>query len=72
MKTLINKHGIDQKNLNQQVSPKQDFYEYACGGWIKRNPMPDEFSSYGQFDVLREKARKQVQDLILNLETDPA
>ena len=66
------KHGIDLKNLNQQVSPKQDFYEFACGGWIKENPIPDEFSSYGQFDVLRENSRKQVQDLILNLESNPA
>lgn len=67
----MEKHGIDKDNLNPNVSPQQDFYEYACGGWIKNNPMPDEFSSYGQFDVLREKARKQVQDLILNLESDP-
>lgn len=72
MPTSINKHGIERNNLNQEASPKQDFYEFACGGWIKNNPMPDEFSSYGQFDVLREKARKQVQDLILNLEADPA
>ena len=72
MPTSINKHGIERNNLNQEASPKQDFYEFACGGWIKNNPMPDEFSSYGQFDVLREKARKQVQDLILNLEVDPA
>lgn len=63
--------GIERKNLNPEVSPKEDFYEFACGGWIKRNPIPDEFSSFGQFDVLREKARKQVQDLILSLENDP-
>lgn len=65
------KHGIDKNNLDLSVSPKQDFYEYACGGWKKNNPIPDEFVSYGQFEVLREKARKQVQDLILNLEADP-
>ena len=64
------KKGIDPANMNPTVSPHEDFYEYACGGWIKANPMPDEFSSYGQFDVLREKARRQVQDLILNLSSD--
>ena len=68
----MGKHGISLENLNTEVKPQEDFYEYACGGWIERNPMPDEFSSYGQFDVLREKARKQVQDLILNLQSDPA
>ena len=70
MKTR-NNHGININNLNTEVSPKEDFYEFACGGWISKNPIPDEFSSYGQFDVLREKARKQVQDLIINLDANP-
>lgn len=64
------KHGVNKENLNLDMSPAQDFYEFANGGWITKNPIPDEFSSYGQFDVLREKARRQVQDLILNLEND--
>lgn len=68
----MEKLGIDTTNLNIKMQPQQDFYEYACGGWIKKNPIPDEFANYGQFDVLREKARKQVQDLILNLEEDPS
>lgn len=58
--------------MNPEVSPVKNFYEYACGGWIKRNPIPDEFTSYGQFDVLREKSRKNVQDLILHLADEPA
>lgn len=67
----IKLHGIDKSKLNFKVNPRQDFYEFACGGWIEKNPMPDEFSSYGTFDVLRENSRKQVQDLILNLSSDP-
>ena len=71
MQNLTEKHGINRENLNEKESPKEDFYEYADGGWIIKNPMPDEFSSYGQFDVLREKSRKQVQELIINLASDP-
>ena len=65
------KHGIELSNLNQKVSPHKDFYEFACGGWIEKNPIPDEFASYGQFDVLREKARNQVRELIFNLQSQP-
>lgn len=70
MATNSDKHGINTAFLNMEVSPSEDFFEYAGGGWIKDHPIPDEFSSFGQFDVLRENARKQVQDLILNLESD--
>ena len=35
-------HGIDRSNLNPDVSPKTDFYQYACGGWMANNPLPAE------------------------------
>ena len=71
IQTMMTKKGIDKKNLDLTVSPKQDFYQYANGGWIKDHPMKGEFSSYGMFDFLREKAREQLKDLILNLGNDP-
>lgn len=63
----MNKKGIDRQNINENISPREDFYGYACGGWIKNNPMPAEFSCFGTFDKLREDARLQLKDLILNL-----
>ena len=30
------RHGIDVANLDTEVSPKVDFYKYACGGWQGR------------------------------------
>lgn len=64
-------HGINTANLDPSVSPGEDFYKYACGGWMKANPLPGEYSRYGTFDVLRENAKHQLQDLILNLSKDP-
>lgn len=49
------KAAFDLKNLNTSVSPKTDFYEYAIGGWLKNNPIPDQYSSWGSFEALYEE-----------------
>ncbi len=64
-------HGIDRNNLNPDVKPADDFYSYACGGWMARNPLTPEYSRFGTFDQLRENAREQLQELITNLASDP-
>lgn len=60
-------HGIDKENLDPTVSPKEDFFLYACGGWKKKHPLTAEYSRFGMFDLLRENAREQLKDLIVNL-----
>ena len=64
-------HGIDVANLDPTVDPKDNFYLYACGGWMKNNPLTPEYSRFGTFDQLRENARLQLQDLIMNLASNP-
>lgn len=68
---IIEKHGIDRNNLDQNVSPGEDFYMYACGGWKANNPLGAEYSRFGTFDKLRENARKQLKELILDLADNP-
>ena len=63
-------HGIDQSNLDPSVSPKEDFFLYACGGWKKKHPLTAEYSRFGMFDQIRENAREQLKELIVNLSKD--
>ena len=59
------KSKIDVTNLDVEVRPGDDFYEYANGGWMKKNPLTAEYARYGQFDALAEKNREQLKELVL-------
>ena len=52
--------GIQLANLDTTALPGTDFYQYACGGWMKNNPLADEYSQYGSVTVLAENNRKQI------------
>jgi len=59
--------GLDLTNLDRNVCPTEDFYQFATGGWQLNNPLPDEHARFGTFDKLREENQKIVRDLIENL-----
>ena len=59
--------GLDLANLDTTALPGTDFYQYACGGWMKNHPLTAEYSQYGSFTILAEENRKQMQGLIEEL-----
>lgn len=74
MTTSCNKpltSGIDLTNLDTTVVPGTDFYQYACGGWMEKNPLTGEYSRFGSFDKLAENNRKQLRDLIEEIASKP-
>lgn len=47
-------HGFDLANLDRSVSPCDDFFQFADGGWNKNHPIPPAYPRWASFDVLRD------------------
>ena len=54
---------IDKNNFDESVALKDNFYQWATGGWQKNNPLKPEYSRYGSFDVLRENNEIRINEL---------
>ena len=56
--------GLDKKNIDPSASPAVDFYQYAIGGWLKNNSIPDEYSQWGSFEILAEINNKILKEIL--------
>lgn len=51
--------------LDTTISPNDDFYTYANGMWQKNNPVPAEYSSWGNFQILNEKVQQMIHQMLI-------
>ena len=66
-KEAVMTSGIDLTNLDTTAVQGADFYQYACGGWMKKHPLTNEYSRFGSFDMLAENNREQLKGLIVDI-----
>ncbi|XP_023555292.1 membrane metallo-endopeptidase-like 1 isoform X2 [Octodon degus] len=54
------------QNMDPSTEPCNDFYQYACGGWLRRHVIPETSSRYSIFDVLRDELEVILKGVLEN------
>ena len=55
---------FDVNAIDKSADPCVDFYQYACGTWMKNNPVPADKSRWGRFDELHERNLYILRDIL--------
>lgn len=58
------KRGIDLSGMDPTVSPRQDFYRYVNGAWLKNTEIPASQTSWGSFNTLADANQKNLRVLL--------
>ncbi|HWZ57134.1 MAG TPA: M13 family metallopeptidase [Verrucomicrobiae bacterium] len=63
-------HGADLTILDRTCKPCEDFFHYASGEWLAKNPVPAAYPSWGRFNELAERNREQLHQILEQAEAD--
>ena len=58
--------GIKQENMDLSVKPGDDFYDYATRGWRTNNPLPNDYTRFGSFEMVNKINDERVHEMIKN------
>jgi putative endopeptidase len=55
---------FDPTLIDNSINPCDNFYQYSCNGWFKRNPLPPDQTEYGRFTELYELNRLHLKQIL--------
>ncbi len=67
----IDSGGLDHAMLDTKVDPCQNFYRFACGGWLDANPIPADQSSWSVDQMMAERNREMLRDILEKAAAQP-
>ncbi len=67
---VVENPAINLKNMDLSINPADDFFRYANNNWLKNNPIPEEYSSYGAFTEIDQHTELLIQDIIKEVSQD--
>src|ERR1700677_5399432 len=55
---------LDVTSMDRSVDPCVDFFQYACGGWIKKNPIPADQSSWDTYSKMQDENTARLRGIL--------
>ena len=61
---------INKNNMDLSINPAEDFFRYCNNNWLKNNPIPEEYTTYGAFTEIDQQNELLIQDIIKEVSAD--